>query len=178
MKPGQRCPASVDLSSLYRDRTLGSVTCRTYETHRTQEFAESGNLSRFEDLQSVRVLLAEPFDSSLPPQGRDVYYWGWDSLRARSPVFIGRDESKGPERANSSERAEGPRNREFHIRTSRLAPPNRRWGDFVLVGTSYGSLISLPVRHPFDSHPTLPYIALVLLIPRAVGIIHARVGFP
>jgi hypothetical protein len=49
---------------------------------------------------------------------------------------------------------------------------------FLLVRASYGSLISLPVRHHFDSHPTLPYIATVLLIPRAVGIIHARVGFP
>jgi hypothetical protein len=47
---------------------------------------------------------------------------------------------------------------------------------FLLVLDSYGSLISLPVRHAFDSHPTLPYIATVLLIPRGVGIIHICVG--
>ena len=39
-------------------------------------------------------------------------------------------------------------------------------------------MISLPVRHPFDSHPTLPYIAAVPLVPCAVGITHARVGRP
>jgi len=52
------------------------------------------------------------------------------------------------------------------------------FGVFLLVGTSYGNLISLPVRHPFDSHPTLQYIAAVPLVPCAVGITYVGVGVP
>ncbi len=46
---------------------------------------------------------------------------------------------------------------------------------FLLVRASYGCLISLPVR-PFDSHPTLPYIATVPLVYCAGRILYARVG--
>ncbi len=56
--------------------------------------------------------------------------WGVGSGRSRLVVHP----RKGPERANSSERAEGPRNHEFHMRTSRLAPPKHKVGRVYFLG--------------------------------------------
>ncbi len=93
--------------SLYRICTLGGVTHRTYGTHGTKEFAESRDLSRFEELQSVRVLPRSPSTRPVPTKdGTTVFGDGTRSGLRLCLWPVGQGESNGRHRTKDRKLAE------------------------------------------------------------------------